>query len=58
MPATKAPTIGASLAASASAAKPRVKAKAMATSVPVEREKRSTKANSGPATLQADQRRR
>ena len=50
MPATKAPTMGASLAASASSAKARVKARARATSVPAEREMRSMSAKSGGAT--------
>ncbi len=49
MPATNAPTMGASLARSASSAKARVKAKARATRVPTERDDRSIAANSGGA---------
>ena len=50
MPATKAPTIGASCARSASSANASVNAKAIATTVPGDRETRSMAENSGGAT--------
>ncbi len=50
MPATNAPTMGASLAMSASSAKARVNASAMATIVPVERDTLATARNRGGAT--------